>query len=67
MTNEFTKWANQKGEAALVGTWAKIGRSRYQRVSGEIVSKTGNAWRVEGGRAYQTRAAAFSAVDWANR
>ena len=66
MATEFTKWANEKGKTALLGTWAKIGRSRYQRVTGEVVAKIGNVWRIEGGHAYQTRAAAFSAADWAH-
>jgi hypothetical protein len=64
MQTEFTKWAHAKGENALLGTWAKIGRSAYQRMTGEIVKKVGNAWAVDGATAYQTRAAAFSAVDW---
>lgn len=64
MSNQFTKWAHEKGASALNGTWARIGKSRYQRVSGEIVAKVGSAWKVQGGHSYQSRAAAFSAVDY---
>lgn len=64
MQTEFTKWANAKGESALLGTWVKIGRSAYQRATGETVKKIGNSWVVDGVKSYQTRAAAFSAVDW---
>jgi hypothetical protein len=65
MATQFTKWANETGAAALNGTWAKIGKSRYKRATGEIVTKIGNVWKIEGGKAYQSRAAAFSAVDYA--
>ena len=64
MQNQFTIWTRETGEAALNGTWAKIGKSRYKRATGEIVAKIGNVWKIEGGSAYQSRAAAFSAVDF---
>jgi hypothetical protein len=67
MQNQHTIWAREIGEAALAGTWAKIARSTYKRATGEIVAKNGNVWRIQGGAAYATRAAAFSAVDWSHK
>ena len=68
MTAEMAKASREYGSAALLGTWAKIGKSKYQRCTGEIVEKTNQGWHVHGTKwVYQSRAAAFQATDYQNR
>lgn len=66
------RWARESAEAALTGgAWAKVGKSAYQRATGESVTKRGSAWSVRGGKydhnVFQSRAAAFSAIDYSHK
>lgn len=51
---------------ALLGTWCKVGRSKYQRCTGEIVEKKGRVWHGID-LAWQSAYAAMSHIDYLHR
>lgn len=50
---------------ALMGTWAKIGKSKYQRCTGEVVEKQGNQW-AGSGSFWLSAYAAMCHIDYRN-
>lgn len=57
------KMAREYKQDALLGTWAKTGRSEYTRCTGEVVKKSNRQW-VTGKLAFQSAYAAMSFVDY---
>lgn len=49
-------------DALLSGTWAKVGKSHYRRVTGEEVRKINGGWQA-GDDVYTSRGAAIWAAD----
>lgn len=58
--------SNDYRENALLGTWAKVGKSRYERVTGEVVEKVNGRW-VAMGCCWSSCAAAMQRVDYLNK
>lgn len=52
-------------QQALLGTWAKTGKSEYRRVSGEIVKKVSQRWHGAD-LCWQSAYAAMSHIDYLN-
>lgn len=66
ITQRMQQMARQYMQEALLGTWAKIGRSKYQRCTGEVVEKVGNVWSGDG-LYWQSAYAAMSRIDYINK
>lgn len=66
MTGRLHQMAREYLTQALLGTWAKVGKSKYQRCTGEVVEKVGNQWSGVG-MFWLSAYAAMSHVDYLNR
>jgi hypothetical protein len=63
-TARMRRMSNEYRESALLGTWAKVGRSKYQRATGEIVERDHRGlWAASDGWAYASCSAAMWNVD----
>lgn len=50
--------------SALLGSWAKAGKGKYQRCTGEVVTKSSQGWSLNGDKyVYRSAWACMSAVD----
>lgn len=59
---DMRRASNDYRENALMGTWAKSGKSRYTRSTGEVVEKINNRWEFEG-MVYSSASAAMWNAD----
>lgn len=67
--NEFTKHLKSSSQKSLAGEWEKIGKSKYERSTGEVVEKTARGWKLSSSKGetmgfYQTRGVAFITANW---
>jgi hypothetical protein len=64
--DKLTRMAREYRQRAMLGTWCKTGRGRYERITGEIVEKQGNQWFCDG-LFWQSLWAAMSRIDYLHR
>lgn len=63
ITLALRRHAREYMAQALLGTWAKVGRSKYQRATGEVVEKRGGSWHGID-LCWQSAYAAMSFIDY---